>query len=489
MSGSGSSKTTTFLKGVSVTTLFTGLSGVLGLVYFSAMSRLLTKEDFGYFAALTGIMAVVGVFSEGGIGASIIQKKDPTKGFVSTAFTMSFLLALICFAIVFTFAPFIANLIADDYLTLPLRVMAVGLLLSPFVSVGRAQLYRNLKFSKIGAINLSSSLMAVLTSVLLAYQGFGVYSMIAYAIAANIVTCLIFVLTGVKYPKISIEKEQVKGIVNFGGWLTLSDMFNKMASLVDRLLLPKLTSIKILGEYTRPSSFVFNISGQVSDVIDRVLFPMLSQTQDEKEATRQVFYRAIELLNIFSIIMAVAFFFNADLIIRIFFGSEWMSLSVVLQILSVTMIFQIDNQLVDCFFRSLNLVRTGFYLRALSLVLNFVAIVIGSKYNVVGIAAAVAIANITVILLRIIVLGVKIEASNKTIIGRWFNAWKPAVLPILVGVVFIMLPNTLILNIICASIMVVIIIAELVLFPKFVGEEYENIAKPILNKIRIRSIY
>ena len=307
-------KTRVFLKGVSVTSIFTVASGVLGLVYFSVMSRLLTKEDFGYFAALTGIMAVVGVFSEGGIGATIIQKKDPTKSFISTAFTLSLLMGLGCFMVIFMGAPFFANLVADDYLTTPIRVMAISLLTSPFISVGRAQLYRNLQFTRIGAANLISALTAVITSVVLAYRGYGVFSMISYALTSNLVTCLIFLSLGIRYPRVGVEKQHVKGIVSFGGWLTLSDMFNKMASLLDRLVLPKLTSIKVLGEYTRPSSFLFNMSGTISDVIDRVLFPMLSKSQDEHEAMRSVFYRAIELLNTFSIILTVVFFFNARLI-------------------------------------------------------------------------------------------------------------------------------------------------------------------------------
>ena len=53
------SKTDTFLKGVSITTVFTIATGVLGIVYFAVMSRLLTKADFGYFAALTGVMTVI----------------------------------------------------------------------------------------------------------------------------------------------------------------------------------------------------------------------------------------------------------------------------------------------------------------------------------------------------------------------------------------------------------------------------------------------
>ena len=68
-------KKTTFFKGVSIQTIITALMGVLEILVFAIMSRLLSKEDFGYFAALTGIMTICTSITEAGHGASIIQKK------------------------------------------------------------------------------------------------------------------------------------------------------------------------------------------------------------------------------------------------------------------------------------------------------------------------------------------------------------------------------------------------------------------------------
>ena len=52
-------KTNIFLKGISVQTLVTVALGIIELGYFAIMSRLLTKQDFGYFAAISGIMAII----------------------------------------------------------------------------------------------------------------------------------------------------------------------------------------------------------------------------------------------------------------------------------------------------------------------------------------------------------------------------------------------------------------------------------------------
>ena len=63
-------------KGISVQAIITIIMGILEIVYFATMSRLLTKVDFGYFASITAIIAIAYSISEAGLGASIIQKKN-----------------------------------------------------------------------------------------------------------------------------------------------------------------------------------------------------------------------------------------------------------------------------------------------------------------------------------------------------------------------------------------------------------------------------
>ncbi len=478
-------KIDTFLKGVSITTVFTIATGVLGIVYFAVMSRLLTKADFGYFAALTGVMTVISSIADAGLGAAIIQKKDADKAFISTAFTMSFLLGLSCFLIVFFGAPLLARLVADDYLTTPIRVMSVTLLFNSFTSVANAQLYRKLQFKRIGTISFLSNIFNTALSVALAIKGFGLYAMIAYATFGPFLTMILLYTTSAKVPKLGIQKGYVKGIFSFGGWLTLSVICNKIATYIDRLVLPKMTSVETLGAYTRPASFTSNLTGALTDIMDKVLFPMLSDIQDNRQAAINIFYRATELLNAFSAILGCILFFNAELIITIFFGKEWLDLVPVMRVVSLTSVFFIDTQLVDCFFRSLNFVKTGFFIRLFALFWNLFCIYWGAKFGVMGIAVSLAFANISVIILKMVVLNKKLGASKRIMFAKWLLSWKVAILPIIVGVVYLFLfpEATVLANIIFAVVFGGIILAELLFKPSIVGEEYKTSLYPRLVKV------
>lgn len=482
---SNSSKTNTFLKGVSVTTLFTITSGILGLLYFAVMSRYLSKSDFGYFAALTGIMTVVSSIADAGLGAAIIQKKDADKSFVSTAFTMSLSLGLFCFGVIYFFSASLARAVADDYLITPLRVMSVTLVFHSFNSVAYAQLYRSLKFVRIGMIQFISNLLNTAISVFLAVKGYGLYAMISYATVGSFLTMLILYTTSAKIPKLSINRKYVKGIFSFGGWLTLSVICNKIATYIDRLVLPKMASVETLGAYTRPASFTSNITGALTDVIDKVLFPMLSDIQDNNDTAIKVFYRAVELLNSFSVILGCIFFFNADFVIRLFFGEAWLELVPVMRVVSLTTIFFIDTQLVDCFFRSLNFVKTGFFIRFFALFWNLFCIYWGAKHGVIGIAVSLTFANISIIILKMVVLCNKIEANLKLMFAKWFLSWKSSIIPVGFGIFFLwIVPNpSFEVAFLFAVFYGFIILLLFICFPQSIGKEYCNSVYPSIKKV------
>ena len=178
------------------------------------------------------------------------------------------------------------------------------------------------------------------------------------------------------------------------------------------------------------------------------------------------------------------FFFNANLIISVFFGRNWVELIPVLQIVSISVIFNINGRLVDCFFRSLAYVRLGFVLRLLSVIITFVAIYIGSKYGIIGVATALVIANVTNIFIKLFSLAIKINASPFEIIKRMILAWRVVVPILVVGIPFLLLNNHSWWIIISfAIVFVIIVLAEFVCYPSFVGDVYTLQVYPKVSRL------
>lgn len=69
-------------KSLKSQTIITVFLVIIQLSYFSIMSRLLDKEEFGLFAIVTAVNIVLSEISHAGLGPAVIQKKDASYGYV-----------------------------------------------------------------------------------------------------------------------------------------------------------------------------------------------------------------------------------------------------------------------------------------------------------------------------------------------------------------------------------------------------------------------
>lgn len=471
-------------KGISTQTVITGAMGILEVVYFAFMSRLLSKTDFGYFASITAVIAIAYSISEAGLGSAIIQKKETNKQHISTAFTLAILSGSLFSILLFCLAPVLSRLISDGGITIPLRIMSSILLINSLNSIANGLLSRSLSFKKIGILQICAYSISIVGAIYMAYRGFGVYALVLNAVSYPLILCIGYFTLGVKLPAFGIYRDHLKSILNYGGWLTAGVIVNNISHQVDKLLLPRLLSVQALGSYNRPAGFVSTVSSKINSIFDTVLFPILSKYQDDKENVRKIYIRASDLLNVFSILLASVFIFNARLIIEIFFGKEWLDLTFILQIVAISVIFNINSRLADCFFRSLNFVKNSFYIRFIILIITIICIIFGSKFGILGISIALVISNVVGIFMKVIVLCNKLRLFPFILFKYWIKAWKIMLPYIVVYFIFESYMQTSLMNDIWFALLFAIItMIQYMFFPKYIGEEYYQSIHPLLKKL------
>ena len=481
----GKSTSDNFIHGISVQTIVSLANAVLQIVVFAILSRLLSKTDFGYYAALMGITMVFMGISDAGIGAAVIQKKNPSNGFYYTAFTISLIVGISVGLVFFIGSPFIASLIIDQTLTVPLRWMAIPLILYSINGYAVSVLRRQLLFARIGCLKVCSYLFSSILGIVIALNDGGVYSLVVLFVCDSILyTILVF--CNINVPRIGIEKKEAKGVISFGGWLTLGVIMSSIANQIDKLVLGKWLSVERLGAYNRPSGFISNIIGQITTIFDSVLFPVLSVYQDSRERFKDLLYRSFSLLSTAGIILAVTLFFNSRMIILIFFGEQWLNMVVVLRIASLSAIFMLNNTLADCFFRSFNLVKQGFFIRFIGLALSLAFLYLGAQYDIIGVAVAVLLSNFIVVVIKLVFLCSKSGANLTIMAFQGVRAIIPS-LPILsMGLFFEFMPDSLLFVILEGVLFIIILLIELLKYPDFVGQEYKLLLfskiEPYVNK-------
>lgn len=469
------SNTSKVIKGVSSQTLITFFVGIIDILVFSILSRLLDKEDFGLFASVLAISVVFSSLSEAGIGAALIQKKDADDNYINTAFTLSFIFGVTFSVLLFALSSPISSLLSIDRLTFPLQVMSITILCNSINSVNNGILFKRLAFLKVGAINLSSLVFSSVISILLAYNGFGYYSIIAKAVVAALMSVsMSFILAGQHY-KFLICKKEVISIANFAGWLTLGVIIRNLSHQADKLLMTSFLSIASLGVYNRPKEFITSIVTKVNSIFDTVLFPVLSDIQNDNQRIKNAFNHSLYYLNLLSFLLVLTFVCNSDLIVRIFFGEKWLSIVPLFDILSLFMLLYSDSRLCDCFFRSLALVKQQFILRIIELLITICALLISFKWGVIGVACAVLFIQFTMVSIKIYLLSYRININLFSIIRTIFISWKIGLFLVpIMTILVIALPNNILSDMFIAFFYLLVIITIFNRYPKLVGSKYSE---------------
>lgn len=475
------SNTQKAVKGMTSQTLVTITLGVVEIVSFAIMSRLLTQQDFGYYAAITAITTVFASFSETGMGASIIQRKNISESFINNAFTISCIVGVFAAGLLLIFSRPLSASLVDNSLKTPLMLMSITLLSHNITSVNTSIMYKRLEFLKVGIINLASLVITTIVAIVIAYLGFGYYAILTKAILSSILTLLLSFIGAKTYYRFQVDIVTIKQIFSFSGWLTASVFFRNLALQMDRLLMSRVLSVEALGAYNRPKEFINQISTRLNGIFDTALFPVLSEIQDELVKIRSAYIRSLYYMNMFAIVLSIGFIFNSELIIRIFFGNDWLNLLTTTQILSCALIFNIDARLADCYLRSLGWTKQQFYFRVFEVIVKLIGVLVGSYWGINGVAISVLLVNLITTVIKNLYICKKIQLCVKEVFFTIFKAWKVSYFigPVMF-ILFTILPHTTIANIVNVVIFILLLIILFLFFPSLVGDQFKKEAYPTI---------
>ena len=432
------------LKGLSSQTVITVVLGIVEIVAFSIMSRLLSQKDFGYYAAIVAVSTVFQSLADTGIGAAIVHKKNINKQYINNAFTLCLIVGVIVSGTLFLLSPILASFVADDTMSTPLRIYSVTILCQCISSVYISLLQRKLQFIKIGIVNLSAFVSTTIVAIILAIHGFGYYAILVKAVLSAFMVLILSLLLTRPHIRLQFDWHVIKGIFDYGGWLMLSAVFRNFSNQLDRLLMARLFSIETLGLYTRPKEFIAKIIQKINSIFDSVLFPVLSNIQDEMKRMCISFQNAIYYLNIMSVLLCMAFIFGNELIIRIFFGEQWIGIKYLFIALSFWCILNVNGRMGDVFLRSLGETRRQFFLRVAQLLSMFVCIIISYRWGVMAMAIAAMAGYALIAAYKVWYVSKSITFPLKTVLATYLKSYRIVVVLIPLFIVSeFFIPHTL----------------------------------------------
>src|SRR5262245_39779163 len=166
-----------------------GTVGMQSVQFFITviLARLLAPAEFGLIAMLSLVMAIANSLLDSGFGSALIQKQNATRRCESSIFYFNLLMSLLMYTVLWMIAPAVARFFGEPLL-IPLgRFLGVNLLINSLGLVQGVLLVKRLDFRTQAIVTTAGTLVSGSVAAIMAYGGYGVWSLAAQAVTANFV--------------------------------------------------------------------------------------------------------------------------------------------------------------------------------------------------------------------------------------------------------------------------------------------------------------
>lgn len=309
-------------------------------IFFTvALARLLSPADFGLMALLTVFMSLAKVFSDFGLSASLIQRKEITADDETSAFAMNIAVGAVLAGLVVAVSPAVAKFYDQPVLGSMLSVLALTVLASSFCLVQTALLSRAMLFKKIAMIGTSSTLLSGAVGVLLAYLGAGVWSLVGMNLTTSLVQVAMYWYLSDWRPRGKVRRANIASMWSFSSYLLYIRAAGTIYQNLYSAVIGKVYTPEILGLYSKANSLRMLPAGILTGMVNRVAFPLFSKHQDDKAFLLRRIRQIIRVTLIFSAgglsLLAVL----ADPLIPLVFTEKWRASVDLLRILCFAGVF------------------------------------------------------------------------------------------------------------------------------------------------------
>lgn len=287
------------------------------------LARLLTPKDYGTVALITVFIAISTVFVQSGFNTALIQKKDIDEEDVSSVFYLSLGIAIVVYLILWILAPIIANFYRTLELVLILRVMGLVLFLNVFNSIQEAIILRKLELKKLFYSSLGASIISGILGIILAYKGYGVWTLVYQQLMKQFSICIILWITVKWRPKLLFSIKKVKKLFSFGGKLLCSSLIDTTYRELVNLIIGRVYSPAMLGYYNRGDQFPKVIVSNFNGTIQSVIFPVLASVQHNKMRVKEIMRKAIMMSSYIIFPAMVGLIIISESMVRLVLTERW----------------------------------------------------------------------------------------------------------------------------------------------------------------------
>lgn len=312
-----------------------GIQFLIGVI----LARLLPPSDFGVIAMLTIFLAISQTIIDGGFSNALIRKVDRSEADYSTVFIFNIIIGVLLCLIVVWAAPYIAAFYEMPQLSSVMKVLALTLLFNSFSVVFYAILTINIDFRSIAIANFVSAIISGVIGIVMAYQGWGVWSLVFQSVSRSVINALLVAVLAKWRPKFFFSRVSFVEMFSYGSKILISSLINTVYANLTPMIIGKFYTSKDLGYYDRGRQFGVLPINYIVQTYERVTFPIMSQLQNDDTRLIDAYRKYIKSASLIMFIVVMLIIALAKPIILLILSAKWVEAIIYLQLFCVAEMF------------------------------------------------------------------------------------------------------------------------------------------------------
>lgn len=317
-----------------------GITFIIGVI----LARILSPDEYGLIGIISIFIAVFNIIVDSGFSSALIRKNDADDVDYCTVFYINLIVSIIMSMTLFFCSPLIADFFDRPELLRLSQAMSVVVILNALSIVQKTILTKRLDFKTQTKVSVISHITSGVIGIIMAYKGYGVWSLVAQQITSRMFNTILLWVYNHWYPKLLFSLQSFKYLFAFSWKLLVAQIINTLWQQMYQVVIGKFYNSNTLGQYTRARQFSDIFSTNLTSVVRRVTFPVLSTLQDDTERMVSAYRRLIKVTMLVDFICMLGLAAIAEPLILVLIGEKWISCVIFLQILCFTfMLYPIES--------------------------------------------------------------------------------------------------------------------------------------------------
>lgn len=300
---------------------------IVGFVQLLVVVRYIGKADLGLMAILNTVLSFAGIFSDLGLGNSILHKQEKNHNKLSSLFWFYVMTGVLLNILFVLISPILAYFFEERALTPVMIIASFTFSINGFALLYQAIFYKELDFRVLSQIQIAVTGASFFCVIILAVLGYGVYALVIGVVVRSTVNVIFLTLAGKKYfiPSLYFKMQEVREHIRFAIFQTGERIINTINTQSDVLIVGKLLGTEVLGVYDIFKQLLSRPMQLINPVITRISLPVLAKVQAEPARAGNLYIRQIQYLASVNFPIYIFLALSSEPVIYYFLTETWLS--------------------------------------------------------------------------------------------------------------------------------------------------------------------